>query len=214
MKRGIRLLEIGGYAAGVILVAFGIAALVMGINGRSTVRDNIEQEFIVGSADMTPAAIKEEAAQAGLPADVSLPTCDVADEPISTGDEARCFAQYIRVHALEATGGQTYSQLPRFATDDGQGTNDAELASVGEDGQPVSNPVRNLWVTATALSTALNTSYMAERIAMFGIVVGIALLLTGIGFLVLAAAVFHGRRASPVTSEAESVAAPTGAPGT
>ena len=40
--------------------------------------------------------------------------------------------------------------------------------------------------TETALTTALNTAYMAERIALFGIVVGIALLLSGIGFLILA----------------------------
>jgi hypothetical protein len=41
-------------------------------------------------------------------------------------------------------------------------------------------------VTETSLSTALNLSYMAEQLALFGIVVGIALILTGIGFLVLA----------------------------
>ena len=37
----------------------------------------------------------------------------------------------------------------------------------------------------TALTTALNTSFFAERVAYFSIVMGIALLLTGIGFLVL-----------------------------
>jgi hypothetical protein len=40
-------------------------------------------------------------------------------------------------------------------------------------------------VTETALTTALNTSYFAERVAYFSIVMGAALLLTGIGFLVL-----------------------------
>jgi hypothetical protein len=40
-------------------------------------------------------------------------------------------------------------------------------------------------VTYTALSTALNTSFFAEAIGVFGIVMGIALLLVGIGFLVL-----------------------------
>jgi hypothetical protein len=40
-------------------------------------------------------------------------------------------------------------------------------------------------VTETALATALNMSYMAEQLALFGIVVGVALLLTGIGFVVL-----------------------------
>src|SRR5436305_1522233 len=51
--------------------------------------------------------------------------------------------------------------------------------------QPVPNGARNVWVTETALTTALNTSYMAEQIALFGLVVGIAMLLSGIGFGVL-----------------------------
>jgi predicted cobalt transporter CbtA len=56
-----------------------------------------------------------------------------------------------------------------------------------ESGRPADNSARDIWVTATALSTALNTSYMADRLSVFGIVVGIALLLTGIGFGVLVA---------------------------
>jgi len=60
--------------------------------------------------------------------------------------------------------------------------------------QPVANGARNLWVTETALTTALNTSYMAENLALFGIVVGVALLLSGIGFEVLAFAVFRRRK--------------------
>jgi hypothetical protein len=42
-----------------------------------------------------------------------------------------------------------------------------------------------MWVTSTALSTALNTAYFAENVATFVIAVGGALLLVGIGFLVL-----------------------------
>ena len=48
---------------------------------------------------------------------------------------------------------------------------------------PKSNGARQIWVTETGLATALITSYMAEQMAMFGIVVGIALLLSGIGFI-------------------------------
>ena len=36
-------------------------------------------------------------------------------------------------------------------------------------------------MTETALTTALNTSFFAERVAMFSIVMGVALLLTGSG---------------------------------
>jgi hypothetical protein len=56
-------------------------------------------------------------------------------------------------------------------------------------------------VTATSLSTALNMSYMAERLAIFGIVVGIALLLTGVGLVILAFAVF-GREPAAATEKA------------
>ncbi|MEP6813287.1 MAG: hypothetical protein ABI990_09880, partial [Actinomycetota bacterium] len=52
--------------------------------------------------------------------------------------------------------------------------------------RPVDNGLRNLWVTETALTTALNTSFMAEQLSLFGIVVGFALLLAGIGFGILA----------------------------
>jgi hypothetical protein len=179
-------LEIGGYVAAVVLIAFGAAAIYMGANGRTTVSDSIKAEQIVGSADMTPAAITAEAQKAGLK-NVSIPTCSVADKAITSGSDARCFAQYMRIHALEASGGLTYAQMPRYATANGKGTNDAALAAKSPTGQPLDNPVRGVWINETALSTALNTSFLATQIANFGIVVGIALLLSGFGFGILAA---------------------------
>src|SRR3954469_583928 len=157
----------------------------MGVNGRDTVRSNLGNELIVGSPDMTPKAIAAEAKAAGLK-DVTLPTKSVAGATINTGSEARAFAQYMRIHALEATGGQTYAQMPRFATADGKGTNDDKAALKDKTGRPVDNAARQVWINETALSTALNTSYFAENVALFAIVMGIALLLTGIGFGVMA----------------------------
>ena len=178
-----KFLNYGGIAASVILIAFGIGAIAVGANGRSTVRDNLAQEKIVGSADMTPKAIAAEAKAAGITG-VALPTVSVANQTVNTGARARAFASYMRIHALEASGGKTYSEMPRYATKDGKGTND-EAAALQANGRPVDNQARNLWVTETALSTALNTGYFAENVALFSIVMGIALLLTGIGFLVL-----------------------------
>jgi hypothetical protein len=181
-----KVFEIGGVVAAAVLIAFGIATIVMGFNGRSTVRDSLKQEQIVGTPDMTPAAIAAAAKEAGVPASIDLPTVAVADKPINTGARARAFASYMRVHALEATGGQTYAQMPRYATDDGKGTNDPAQATKDENGQPVSNAARNIWVTETALATALNMSYMAEQLSLFSIVVGVALVLAGFGFAILA----------------------------
>ena len=77
------------------------------------------------------------------------------------------------------------------------GTSDEAAALKDETGAPLSNTARNTWITATALSTALNMSYMAEQMALFGIVVGIALLLSGIGFIVLALGGALRRREAP-----------------
>lgn len=180
-----KLLEFGGVAAGIILIAFGAAAIVLGAQGKNTVASSLKEQQIVGSADMTPATIKQEAAAAGLPKTIPLPTCNVANVDINSGSRARCFADYMRIHAYEATGGMTYAQMPRYATKDGKGTNDATKALMSN-GQPVDNVARNVWVTETALSTALNVSYMADQLGNFGIVVGVALLLSGFGFVILA----------------------------
>jgi F0F1-type ATP synthase membrane subunit c/vacuolar-type H+-ATPase subunit K len=189
--------ELGGVVAAAILIGFGIAAVVMGVNGRSTVNSSLKLEQIVGSSDMTPAAIKAEAKQAHLNfSQISFPTLAVANKQINTGDRARAFAQYMRIHTLEATGGLTYAQMGRYQaktgtaakfTDGHGGTNDATYAAVDpKTKQPLDNAARDLWVTETALTTALNTSYMAEQLSLFGLVVGIALLLAGIGFGILA----------------------------
>ena len=176
---------LGGVIASVLLIAIGIGSVVIGMSGRSEVRDNIKLEKISGTPDMTPAIIKKTADEAGLK-NVDIPDCSVADKPIDTGSKARCFAQYLRIHALESTGGQVYAEMGRFLDKDGKATSDeAQAAKDPKTGRPVENGLRNLWVTATALSTALNTSYFAEQVGMFSIVIGFALLLVGIGFLVL-----------------------------
>jgi hypothetical protein len=181
-----KLFEIGGLVAAAVLIAFGVVAIVMGFNGRNTVHSSLKAEQIVGTPDMTGPAIAAEAKKAGLSTSISLPTANIAGKAITNGQLARDFATYMRIHALEATGGLTYAQMPRFSTADGKGTNDSTKALKGSNGQPVDNPIRSLWVTETALSTALNVSYMAEQVALFSIVVGFALLLSGFGFAILA----------------------------
>jgi hypothetical protein len=192
--RGRRWWQIGGFVAGGVLVIFGAAALWLGIDGYQTVHDELKREQIVGGSDMSPEEIRATAQEAKLPATIELPSCNVVDKEIDNGDKARCFAQYMRIHALEATGGLSYAQMGRFqAADnpgDANGTNDQEAAAKDDSGNPISNPQRNIWINETALATALNVSYMAEKIALFGIIVGIALLLAGIGFIILAYAVF------------------------
>src|SRR5215213_1010802 len=153
-----------GIAASCVMICIGIGAIVVGFDGRSTVRDELARENIVGTPDMKK----------------------VANEKIDTGQEARDFAAGMRVHTLADSKGQTYAEMPRFLDNSGKPTADEKAAAVDpKSGEPVSNPARNIWVTETALATALNTSYFAENVANFAIVMGFALLLAGAGFLVL-----------------------------
>lgn len=170
--------RLGAIVAASILLVFGIAAVAKGLDGHATVQDSLGLEHIVGTPQFTPDGIAAKAKAAGL-SGVDMPTCSVAGKAINTGDEARCFAQYMRIDALIATGGKTYAQMPRFATADGKGTN-VEAQALKAEGRPVNNPARNVWVTETALSTALNTSYMAEQVSLFGIAVGGGFLLLAI----------------------------------
>jgi hypothetical protein len=207
-----KLLEIGGVLTAVVLVAFGVAAIIIGSNGRNTVVDELKQQMITGTPDMTPTAITEEVKKAGIdPAKLAapIPSCSVAGQKVDSGTHARCFAQYMNIHALLATGNLVYAQMPHYATADGKGTNDPTQA-LQKDGKPVDNPARDVWINETALSTALNTSYMADQTALFGIVVGIALLLAGVGFGILAlGGALRNRESAPkVPKAAEAPAAP------
>jgi hypothetical protein len=192
-----KVFELGGVIAAVVLIAFGITAIVMGVNGRSTVNKSLKQEQIVGTPDMTPAAITAEAKKAGLDVgSIPIPSRSVAGKKITNGDLARAFAGYMRIHTLEASHGLTYAQMGRYLAKpgtpakftDGQGaTSDPAYAVIDpKTKQPAENGARNIWVTETALTTALNTSYMAQQLSLFGIVVGVALLLAGLGFGILA----------------------------
>ncbi|HEY7732425.1 MAG TPA: hypothetical protein VH950_16210 [Gaiellaceae bacterium] len=193
MKHG-KALRIGGYLSGAVLILFGIAVIALGAYGFMFTRDSIKEEGIVfGSAD--DPAVQEHAEQ-------------WAGEPVETGSQALAFAEIMREHTLASTGGLTYAQMGQYQSaddpSDPAGTNDEAAAAKDANGEPIPNGARNIWVTETALTTALNLGYMAEMLSIFSVVVGIALLLTGIGLVILALAVFgEGRaRGEPVPAPA------------
>jgi hypothetical protein len=161
MKR--KVFEYGGIAASIVLIAFGLGSIGIGVAGVNEVRDNLARENIVGTPDSS-----------------------IPGQKVDTGDEAKAFAAVMRKHALEATDGRTYAEMGRFLDAQGNETSDeAKAAKDPTTGQPVANRARDIWVTETALATALNVAFFAERVAFFSIAMGVALLLTGIGFLVL-----------------------------
>jgi uncharacterized membrane protein YidH (DUF202 family) len=158
-----KLFQYAGIAASVVLIAFGVGAAVIGYNGHNRVGTELAREQIVGTPDST-----------------------IPGQLVDTGSEAQAFAKVMRHHTLEATGGKTYPEMPQYLDASGKGTSDKALAAKDpKSGAPVSNPARQIWVTETALTTALNTAFFAESTATFVIVMGLAMLLIGIGFLVL-----------------------------
>src|SRR3954463_15053961 len=118
-----KLLEYGGIAASIVLIAFGIGATVVGFQGRDQVRTELAREQIVGTPDST-----------------------IPNQLVNTGSEAQAFAKVMRKHTLEATGGQTYAQMGRFLTAKGAPTNDEQAAATDpKTGKPVENGLRNMW---------------------------------------------------------------------
>ena len=190
-----KIFEIGGYVAAAMLVAFGIAAdPARDENGRNQVRSDVKREFIVGSPDMNKTAILAEAKQARAPRGDHGRPADLQRR--RHGDRHRRAGEVLRlVHADPLVRGdgrqdvRTDGPLPDRGE---EGPSDPKLAAIDPTTkQPVENGARNLWVTETALTNALNTSFFAEQVAMFGIVVGIALVLSGFGFGILAFAAFR-----------------------
>ena len=186
-----RFLRIGGYVSGGVLIVFGIVVIGLGIWGISFTRDHLKDEGITFGPASDP-AVAEHAEQ-------------YAGEQVETGRQALAFANVMREHTLSATGGLTYAEMGQYQSaedpTDKKGTNDPDAAAKDENGQPISNSARDIWVTETALTTALNMGFMSEMLSVFSIVVGVALLLTGVGLVILARAVF-GR------SRPEAAAAP------
>ena len=182
-----RFIRYGGVVASIILIAVGLGSVYMGFDGRDRVQSDLAREQIVGTPDST-----------------------IPGQKVDTGAEAQEFAATIRKHTLEATGGQTYAQMGRFLDENGNPTSDESAAAKDQKtGEPVENGLRNMWVTSTALSTALNTAYFAESVATFAIVMGVALLLTGIGFLVLTMRVMAPARARESAARTSPVATTT-----
>ena len=121
-----KLFQYGGIAASIVLIAFGAGSVVIGLNGKAEVRDNLKREQIVGTPDMAKS---------------------VANKQVLTGAQAKAFAAGMRTHALEATGGQTYSQMGRYLTAAGKPTNDEKAAAINpQTKKPLENGARNIWV--------------------------------------------------------------------
>lgn len=149
-----QIFEIGGLDAAGVLIAFGIGAIAMGERpldravgarageDRRLARNDAQDHRRRGEGGRPcrrPSRCRRETSPAS---------------PSTTATARAALPATCAIHALDATGGLTYSKMPRFATDDGKGTNDAAAAPQGPTGKPLDNPARNIWISETAVSTA------------------------------------------------------------
>lgn len=139
----------------ILLVVVGIGSIVVGIWGICFTYQSIAQEHIV------------------TPADASIP-----EKPVRGPFTLMAQANVIRKHTLSMTGDKTYAQMPR------------QIAQLDENGQPVvdaegkpvmvENTDRDIWITVTTLTTALNLGILTYALSGLVIVFGLTLILMGI----------------------------------
>ena len=167
---------------GVITIGAGIYAFIEGSSAKDDVQGTLGEQNIT---------LPDDAAEIVPGANPGA----VVDSPT----EAEQMAQVINAHALEASGGLTYSEMGRFATEDGDpaGTNDPEEAVQGPNGTPVPNPARNTAFQAAALQTSLYSSFMGFKVTdlvqgfgAFAVAVGIFMIFAGVAFRGAAHALF------------------------
>jgi len=144
----------------VLAIVVGILMVVGGVWGIVFTHNNIAREKIT------------------TPMDASIPNVPVRG-PLTLKSQS----DIIRFHTLRMTKGETYSQMPQ------------KVSKLDSNGNPIlddkgelvmiPNDARNIWVTATTLTTALNLGIITYLFSSLIVCFGLISILTGIIFLVL-----------------------------
>lgn len=138
-------------------IVVGVILVVGGVAGAMFTYQSVAREKIV------------------TPEDASIP-----NKPVRDPMTLKAQADIIRKHTLETTKGKTYAEMPReVAKVDATGS-----AVLDKDGKPVMEPnmARNIWVTATTLTTALSLGMIAYLISGLAILLGLSSIWIGIVF--------------------------------
>jgi hypothetical protein len=144
----------------VLAFSVGIILLVAGLWAIVFTYQNVAREKIVTTED------------------ASIPNAPVRD-PFTL----KAQADVIRKHTLKVTEGKTYAEMPQqVAKLDASGS-----AVLDKDGKPVMvpNAARNIWVTATTLTTALNLGIITYLFSVLVILLGFVSIWTGVVFAAL-----------------------------
>ena len=173
---------------GLVFVCAGIYTVNRGYDAKDQVREELLAQNIT------------------TPEDASIPNARV-----NNASTAKAMADIIDVHARESTSGLTYAEMGRFEATNGDpaGTSDEAEAVIGDNGQPVANPLRNVAFQASALRTSLYSSVMAFNVA--DLVVGLGFMIVVLGIAVGGVGLALGGLAIPALARrvhVDPVAAP------
>jgi hypothetical protein len=161
--------------AGLAMLVAGPIMLAKGFNGQSQVRHQLSAQKIV-----FPPKGSE-----GLPA----AQAKFAGQKVTTGPQAKAYADMVETHVLATTGGQTYSEVSsKFIAG---GMKDAKLGGL-----------RQTAFMGESLRGSLMGAYQAWEVTW--LVIGLGALVTGLGvvFLGIGAALRPRRMKVPASPEA------------
>ena len=152
-----KLLAISSYVA----IIAGLVFVAGGVWGICFTYRNVVREMIV------------------TPADAAIP-----ERPVRGPLTLKVQADVIRKHALASTGGKTYAEMPRQVAK----TDETGQPVLGPDGKPVmtANTARDIWVTATTLTTALNLGILTYVFSALLMLFGCVSVWTGVVFRAMA----------------------------
>jgi hypothetical protein len=160
--------------AGVAMLVAGPIMIAQGVNGQEMIKKELASQKISFPED-----------RAELPAGLQ----EYAGVQVTTGPQAKAYAEYIKGHIVEATGGRTYSEVSGEWIAGGR--KDAELAQL-----------RQTAFMGETLRGSLMSAFQAWQLTW--LVIGLGALLVGLGvvFGVTAWALRPQRIAVPASPEA------------
>lgn len=146
-----------GTVLSVLIVLIGVFLVMAGCIGIGYTYKNVAQEKII------------------TPGDASKPNI-----PVKGPLTLKVQADTIRKHVLKITGGKTFAEMPREVPK----TDEKGNVILDDSGQPimVNNSARDIWITATTLTTALNLAILAYSVSGLAVLTGVSLISTGVVF--------------------------------
>lgn len=133
----------------------GLIMVIGGVWGISFTHKNISQEKIVTPKD-----------------------AEISEAPVRGPMTLKAQADIIREHTLKTTGGKTYAEMPRTIDK----VDAAGKVVLGADGKAVQvpNTARDMWITATTLTTALHLGILSYVFSGLFILLGLISFWTGV----------------------------------